>query len=96
MQKTNGHPFPPLHQQRVVCVSVVYRSQQVLRVRSLETPEADEAAIIRNFFSGIERAAPRPARWMVEIQSGRRSSSASYTRASASRSSTATCGRLRV
>ena len=63
MQKTNGHPFPPLLQQRVVCISVVYRSPQVLRVRSLEEPEADEAAIIRSFFSGVERAAPKLVSW---------------------------------
>ena len=63
MQKTHGHPFPPLHQQRVVCISVVYRSAQVLRVRSLEEPAADEAAIIRSFFSGIERAAPKLVSW---------------------------------
>ncbi len=63
MQKTGGHPFQPLQMQRVVCVSVVYRTEQVLVVKSLESIEADERAILRNFYDGIDRAAPRLVSW---------------------------------
>lgn len=63
MQKTDGHPFQPLQLQRVVCISVVYRTEQVLVVKSLENLQADEEAILRSFYDGIERAAPRLVSW---------------------------------
>ena len=63
MQKTGGHSFAPLHLHRVVCVSVVYRDSRVLRVKSLEGPEASEADILGSFFGGIEQAAPRLVSW---------------------------------
>ncbi len=63
MQKTGGHPFQPLHLQKVVCISVVYHADSVLLAKSLESPEAQEDAIIRSFFDGIDRAAPRLVSW---------------------------------
>ena len=63
MQKTGGHPFQPLALQRVVCISVVYHTDSVLVVKSLENIEADEHAILRNFYDGIDRAAPRLVTW---------------------------------
>ena len=63
MQKTGGHPFQPLYLQKVVCVSVVYHTDSVLVAKSLESVEAEEHAIIRSFFDGIERAAPRLVSW---------------------------------
>lgn len=63
MQKTGGHLFQPLYLQKVACISVVYRTDSVLVVKSLEDVEADESAIIRNFFDGIDRAAPQLVTW---------------------------------
>lgn len=63
MQKTGGHLFQPLYLQKVVCISVVYHTESVLVAKSLEDIDADERTIIRNFFDGIERAAPRLVTW---------------------------------
>ncbi len=66
MQKTGGHQFQPLHAQRVVCISVVYRSsrQQGVLVKSLGDLESSEAELISSFYEGVERAsAPRLVSW---------------------------------
>lgn len=63
MQRTGGHLFQPLYLQKVVCISVVYRTESVLVVKSLEDVGADEGAIIRNFYDGIDRAAPQLVTW---------------------------------
>ena len=63
MQKTGGHQFQPLYLQKVVCISVVYRTDSTLMVKSLEDPEADEKTIVAKFFSVIDRFAPRLVSW---------------------------------
>ena len=61
-QKT-GSEFLPLHQHRVVAISVAYRSRDGFRVWSLGDRDADEAEIVRRFFDGIERFAPDLVSW---------------------------------
>ena len=63
MQKTGGHLFQPLYLQKVVCISLVYRTESALLTKSLESLEAEESAIIRSFFEGIAHAAPRLVTW---------------------------------
>ena len=63
MQKTGGHSFLPLYLHKVVCISVVYRTESVLVAKSLESHESDEATIVRSFFDGIDRAAPQLVTW---------------------------------
>ena len=54
-QQQTGSDFLPLHLQRVVAISVAFRSGDSFRVWTLGDREADEAEIIRRFFEGIER-----------------------------------------
>ncbi len=62
LQET-GSDFLPLHQHRVVAISVAYRSGDTFRVWSLGDPDADEAEIVGRFFDGIERYAPELVSW---------------------------------
>ena len=57
LQKT-GNDFLPLHQQRIVAISVALRSGDSFRVWSLGDKDADEAELVRRFFDGIERYSP--------------------------------------
>ena len=65
MQKTGGHQFQPLHAQRVICISIVYRGvRQGLLVKSLGDLKSDEMELLNGFYDGIERAfAPRLVSW---------------------------------
>lgn len=58
-----GSDFIPLHLQRVVTISCVYRNADNLKVFSLAAPELSEAEIIQRFFSGIERMGPHLVSW---------------------------------
>ena len=58
-----GTEFLPLHQQRVVAISVVMRRQDELKVLSLGTPESDERDLLRRFFDGIDRYVPCLVSW---------------------------------
>ncbi len=62
-QQQTGSDFLPLHQQRVVAISVALRSGDGLRVWSLGDADADEAEIIRRFYDGIERYTPDLVSW---------------------------------
>jgi hypothetical protein len=62
LQKT-GSEFLPLHQQRVVAISVALRTADTFRVWSLGDREAGEAEIVGRFFDGIERYAPELVSW---------------------------------
>jgi len=61
-QKT-GSEFLPLHQHRIVAISVAYRSRDTFRVWTLGDRDADEAEIVRRFFDGIERFTPDLVSW---------------------------------
>jgi len=62
-QQATGSDFLPLHQQRVVAISVALRSKDTFRVWTLGDRDADEAEIIRRFFDGIERYSPELVSW---------------------------------
>lgn len=62
-QQETGSEFLPLHQQRVVAISVALRTADTFRVWSLGDRDADEAEIVGRFFDGIERYAPDLVSW---------------------------------
>ena len=62
MQAT-GSDFLPLHQHRVVAISVAYRSASGFRVWSLGEPDSGEDEIVRRFFDGLARFSPDLISW---------------------------------
>lgn len=62
-QQAVGHDFLPLHQHRVVAISVALRSGDDFRVWTLGDEDADEAEILRRFFDGIDRYTPDLVSW---------------------------------
>ena len=62
MQAT-GSDFLPLHQHRVVAISVAYRSASGFRVWSLGDPDASEDEIVRRFFDGLAKYSPDLISW---------------------------------
>ena len=62
LQQT-GSDFLPLHLQRVVAISVAFRSGDSFRVWTLGDRDADEGEIIGRFFEGIERYSPELVSW---------------------------------
>lgn len=62
-QQQTGSDFMPLHQQRVVAISVALRTADTFRIWSLGDENADEAEIIRRFYDGIERYTPELVSW---------------------------------
>jgi predicted PolB exonuclease-like 3'-5' exonuclease len=62
-QQLTGSEFLPLHQHRVVAISVALRSADTFKVWTLGDEDAGEAEIIRRFFDGIERYTPDLVSW---------------------------------
>ena len=62
-QQETGSEFLPLHQHRVVAISVALRSGDNFKVWSLGDEGSDEAELIRRFFDGIERYSPDLVSW---------------------------------
>jgi predicted PolB exonuclease-like 3'-5' exonuclease len=62
LQKT-GSDFLPLHQHRVVAISVALRTGDSFKLWSLGDEDSDEAEIVGRFFDGIERYAPDLVSW---------------------------------
>lgn len=62
-QQATGSDFLPLHQHRVVAISVALRTGDSFRVWTLGDEDADEAEIVRRFFDGIERYSPELVTW---------------------------------
>ena len=62
LQQT-GSDFLPLHLQRIVAISIAFRTGDSFRVWSLGDRDADEAEIIGRFFEGIERYSPELVSW---------------------------------
>lgn len=62
-QQATGNEFLPLHQQRVVAISVALRTGDTFRVWSLGEPDSDEAELLRRFFGGIEKYSPVLVSW---------------------------------
>jgi predicted PolB exonuclease-like 3'-5' exonuclease len=62
-QQKTGSDFLPLHQQRVVAISVALRTGDSFQVWTLGDRDADEAEIIRRFYDGIDRYSPDLVSW---------------------------------
>ena len=62
-QQTVGHDFLPLHQHRVVAISVALRTADSFKVWTLGDTDADEAEIVGRFFDGIARYTPDLVSW---------------------------------
>lgn len=61
--QATGSDFLPLHQHRVVAISVALRSGDSFKVWTLGDEDAPEAEIISRFFDGIERYTPDLVSW---------------------------------
>ena len=62
-QQQTGSDFLPLHQHRVVAISVALRTGDSFRVWSLGDVESGEDELVRRFFDGIERYSPDLVSW---------------------------------
>ena len=62
-QQQTGSEFLPLHQHRVVAISVALRTGTSFRVWTLGDEDADEAEIIRRFYDGIDKYTPDLVSW---------------------------------
>lgn len=62
-QQQAGTDFLPLHQQRIVAISVTFRTADSFKVWSLGDEDADEAELVRRFFDGIDRYSPDLVSW---------------------------------
>jgi predicted PolB exonuclease-like 3'-5' exonuclease len=62
LQET-GSDFLPLHLQRIVAISVVWRHRDGLKVMSLGTAESSEQELVARFFEAIERHTPELVSW---------------------------------
>ncbi len=61
--QASGTDFLPLHQHRVVAISVALRSGDSFKVWTLGDEESDEAEIVQRFFDGIDRYTPDLVSW---------------------------------
>ncbi len=62
-QQKSGSDFLPLHQHRIVAISVALRTGDTFRVWSLGEEESEEAELVRRFFDGIDRYTPDLVSW---------------------------------
>lgn len=62
LQKS-GSDFLPLHQHRVVAISVALRTGDTFKIWSLGEEDADEAELVRRFYAGIDRYTPDLISW---------------------------------
>ena len=61
--QATGSDFQPLHLQRIVAISVTFRTADTFKVWSLGDEASDEADIVQRFFDGIERYTPDLVSW---------------------------------
>ncbi len=62
-QQAAGTEFLPLHQHRIVAISVTFRTAETFKVWSLGDEDSDEAELVQRFFDGIERYSPDLVSW---------------------------------
>jgi len=62
-QQQTGSDFLPLHQHRIVAISVALRTGDSFRVWSLGDEDSDEGELVRRFFDGIDRYTPDLVSW---------------------------------
>ncbi|MGD9591202.1 MAG: 3'-5' exonuclease [Candidatus Berkiella sp.] len=63
IKETSGQAFVKHHLQKIVAISVVFRSDKALKVWSLGEPDSDEAELIQRFYAGIEKYKPTLVSW---------------------------------
>lgn len=61
--QATGSDFLPLHLQRIVAISVTFRTADSFKVWSLGDESSDEAEIVQRFFDGIEKYSPDLISW---------------------------------
>lgn len=61
--QATGSDFLPLHLQRIVAISVTFRTAETFKVWSLGDESSDEADIVQRFFDGIEKYSPDLVSW---------------------------------
>ena len=57
-QQATGSEFLPLHQHRIVAISVTFRNADRFKVWTLGDEDSDEPEIVQRFFDGIEKYTP--------------------------------------
>lgn len=62
-KQATGTEFLPLHQHRIVAISVTFRTADTFKVWSLGDETSDEAEIVQRFFDGIARYTPDLVSW---------------------------------
>jgi len=62
-QQAVGHDFLPLHQHRVVAISVTFRTAETFKVWSLGDEGSGEAELVKRFFDGVDRYTPDLISW---------------------------------
>lgn len=62
-QQQTGSDFLPLHLQRIITISVTFRTADTFKVWTLGNEDSDEAEIVQRFFDGIERYTPDLVSW---------------------------------
>ena len=62
-RQAKGSEFLPLHQHRVVAISVLLANGKDLRVWSLGESDADEPELIQRFYDGLDRFSPDLVSW---------------------------------
>jgi predicted PolB exonuclease-like 3'-5' exonuclease len=60
---SHQNEFLPLHLQRIVAISVAFRSHTKFKVWSLGEPQSTESDLIQRFFDGIEKYSPTLVSW---------------------------------
>jgi predicted PolB exonuclease-like 3'-5' exonuclease len=61
--QNSGNDFLPLHQHRIVAISVALRRGDSFKVWSLGDEAADEAELVQRFYDGINRYTPDLVSW---------------------------------
>jgi hypothetical protein len=62
-RQEQGTEFLPLHQHRVVAISVLLRRDDTLRLWTLGEPDSDEAELVQRFYDCLERYSPDLVSW---------------------------------
>jgi len=62
-QQAVGHDFLPLHQHRIVAISVTFRTAETFKVWSLGDEQSDEAELVQRFFDGVDKYTPDLISW---------------------------------
>ena len=62
-QQETGSDFLPLHQHRIVAISVALRTADTFKVWSLGDADSSEAELVKRFYDGIDRYSPDLVSW---------------------------------